>query len=80
MSKIGASEARNRLSSLLDRVENGEEVVITRRGKEVARLLPAAGTFDRTRADTAARGLMEVSRGLSLGGLAVKQLVDQGRQ
>ena len=37
--KINAKEARDKLSSLLDRVEEGEEIIITRHGKEVARLV-----------------------------------------
>lgn len=36
---VGAFEAKTKLSELLDKVEAGEEVVITRRGKEVARLV-----------------------------------------
>ena len=41
MREIGAFEAKNRLSELLQRVERGEEVVITRRGRAVAKLVPA---------------------------------------
>ena len=40
MNEIGAFEAKNTLGSLLDRVERGEEIVITRHGKAVARLVP----------------------------------------
>jgi len=40
MDEIGAFEAKTKLGSLLDRVEGGEEIVITRRGKAVARLVP----------------------------------------
>jgi prevent-host-death family protein len=40
MIEVGAFEAKNRLGHLLDRVESGEEVVITRHGKAVARLVP----------------------------------------
>jgi prevent-host-death family protein len=40
MFQVGAFEAKNTLGSLLDRVENGEEVLITRHGKPVARLVP----------------------------------------
>ena len=40
MNEIGAFEAKNTLGSLLDRVERGEEIVITRHGKAVARLIP----------------------------------------
>lgn len=36
---VGAFEAKTKLSELLDRVEQGEEVVITRHGKEIARLV-----------------------------------------
>ncbi len=39
--EIGAFDAKNRLGTLLDWVEAGEEVVITRRGKPVARLVSA---------------------------------------
>ena len=41
MAIIGAFEAKTKLSELLDRVERGEEIVITRRGKPAARLIPA---------------------------------------
>jgi prevent-host-death family protein len=37
---IGAYDAKTRLSELLDRVEKGEQIVITRHGKPVARLVP----------------------------------------
>ena len=36
-------EAKTTLSRLLERVAAGEEVVITRRGEEVARLVPPLG-------------------------------------
>jgi prevent-host-death family protein len=53
MHEIGAFEARNRLGHLLDLVEQGEEIVITRRGKEVARLVPARQTINRAEARAA---------------------------
>lgn len=40
MREVGAFEAKNKLSELLDLAERGEEIVITRHGKEVARLVP----------------------------------------
>jgi prevent-host-death family protein len=79
MREIGAFEAKNRLGALLDRVEQGEEIVITRRGKAVAKLIPADGGFDRERARRAAAGLLEASRGLSLGGIKIKDLIEEGR-
>lgn len=41
MREVGAFEAKNRFSALLADVERGGEIVITRRGKPVARLIPA---------------------------------------
>ena len=38
--EISAKEARVRLSDLLKRAEKGEEVLLFRRGKKVARLVP----------------------------------------
>jgi prevent-host-death family protein len=79
MHRIGAFEAKNRLGSLLDRVERGEEIVITRRGKAVAKLVPAYGGFDRAKARRAAAGLIEASHGLTLGGIKIKDLIEEGR-
>jgi prevent-host-death family protein len=41
---VGAFEAKTKLSELLDRVERGEEVTITRHGKPVARLVADASS------------------------------------
>jgi prevent-host-death family protein len=40
MREIQASAAKARLAELLDEVERGETIVITRHGKAVARLVP----------------------------------------
>ena len=65
--EIGAFEAKNRLSSLLERAERGEEIVITRRGKPVARLVPFQGTSDQDTARKAAEGIRKLARELKLG-------------
>ena len=49
MQEIGAFAAKNTLGTLLDKVERGEEIVITRHGKAVARLVPHADRPDRDR-------------------------------
>ena len=79
MREIGAFEAKNRLGTLLDWVEQGEEVPITRRGRVAARLVPAEPRIDRVKARRAADGIRECRRGLRLEGLRVKDLVDEGR-
>jgi prevent-host-death family protein len=53
MIEIGAFEAKNTLGSLLDRVQDGEEIIITRHGRPVARLVPNSGAVDRTQARAA---------------------------
>lgn len=42
MTTVGVHEAKTRLSQLLRDVERGEEVVVTRGGKPVARIVPVA--------------------------------------
>ena len=79
MREIGAFEAKNKLGALLDLVAKGDEVVITRHGKAVARMVPAVASFDRAKAKQAARALIESRRGVTLGGLSVKELVNEGR-
>jgi prevent-host-death family protein len=43
MTEVGVHEAKSTLSELLRRVATGEEVVITRDGEPVARLIPVEG-------------------------------------
>jgi prevent-host-death family protein len=80
MTEIAAFEAENHLAALLDRVERGEEVVITRRGKPVARLVPAHPDIDRDTAREAVRRIREMSRGMTLGGISIRSLIDDSRR
>ena len=80
MHSVGVFEAKNRLTALLDEVEQGHEVLITRRGKPVARLVPASPGFDREKARRAAEGLIDASKGLSLGDITIRELIEEGRQ
>ena len=79
MREIGSFEAKNKLSALLDQVEHGAEIVITRHGKAVARLVPTEPGFDRNKAKRAAEGLRKASKGIRLGGLKIKDLINEGR-
>ena len=49
MTEVGIRELRDHLSRYLDRVQDGEEVVVTDRGRAIARVLPMDGerTIDR---------------------------------
>ncbi len=79
MREIGAFEAKNKLGTLLDWVINGEEVLITRRGKAVARLVAAEPNSDRAKAREAAANILARRIGVTLGGIKIKDLVNQGR-
>ena len=79
MRTVGAFEAKTQLSNLLDIVERGEEVLITRHGKPVARLVPAE-IVDRARVRAAIDKLKVLAKGHTLGGLSSKELRDEGRR
>lgn len=80
MHTVGVFEAKNRLTALLDEVEEGGEVIITRRGKPIARLTPLEDGFNRAKARLAADGLRAASKGRTLGGLTLKELIGEGRR
>lgn len=61
MREIQASEAKAHLAQILDEVERGETVVITRHGRAIARLVPEAQRRQ-TEIDQAIAGLGELRR------------------
>ena len=79
MIEIGAFDAKTHLSALLDKVARGEEVLITRRGRPVARLVPAAQD-GQERIEAAIRELRTLRSSLKLEGLSWKNLRDAGRR
>jgi prevent-host-death family protein len=78
--KIGAYEAKTHFSALLDRVERGERISITRHGRVVAVLASPPGAPDRT-ADEAVAEIKTLRAGRLLGNdLTVRDLIDAGRR
>lgn len=63
--EIGAFEAKNKLGMLLDRVESGEEIIITRHGKPVARLVPNATRIDKLQTRAALERIRTRARSLT---------------
>lgn len=78
MTSVGAYEAKVHLSELLDRVSRGERITITKHGHPVAVLIPAGEprSIDRAHAIDELRAFR---RGRSLGGMTVKEMIEQGR-
>lgn len=79
MKKIGAFEAKNRLSELLDAAENGEEVIITKHGRPVAKLSPV-DEIDRAKVREAIEWLKDFRKKHPLRGLDIKDLINEGRK
>lgn len=67
MREVGAFEAKNTLGALLTLVEQGEEIIITRRGKSVARLVPNVSGFDRMQAMDAMRRIRARAKAFKVG-------------
>lgn len=80
VSDVAIYEAKNRLSELINRVEAGEEIAITRRGKVVARLVPAVAQDMTALALDAIATLRACRQGVGLGGLNSRDLVREGRR
>ncbi len=78
MDTVGAYEAKTHLAHLLDRVAQGERIVITRHGVPVAELGPVGDVTDEQRRQ-AIRQLQEFGRGRSAGG-PLKAMIEAGRR
>jgi prevent-host-death family protein len=76
---VGAFEAKTHLSQLLDEVSEGTEVLITRHGHGLARLIPHNPSPARQRAEAIAR-LRSFRADKRLDGISLQQLRDAGRK
>lgn len=80
MKHIGSYEAKTHLPQLLDRVERGEVVIITRRGRPAARLVPVdMGAVDPETAIAELQAFGRRHRG-KLRGIRFRDLIDDGRR
>ncbi len=79
MKEFGSFEAKNKLAHLLDLAEHGEEIIITRHGKQVARLLPISKPLDRATALQAVEEIKRMRKGIRLDDATIKELINEGR-
>ena len=83
---VGAFEAKTKLAELLDKVEAGETVTITRHGKAVAKLVPVAAEIDeaeRVRRRALVEEIMRWRVGKDRGakpGSTIPELIKAGRR
>ena len=83
MTTVGSFEAKTKLAELLDKVEAGETVTITRHGKAVAKLVPANGTDEQERRRRAIEEIMRWRVGKDRGakpGSTIPELIKAGRR
>ncbi len=78
MEEIGTHEAKTRLSELLVKVRQGEEFLITNRGKPVAKLIPAFKQ-DKTQIRLAIEEIKEIQGRNRLKGLKIRDMIEEGR-
>lgn len=76
---IGAFEAKNRFSDLIDRVGRGAEVTITKRDTPVAKLVPVNTAAAACRKRAAAE-LRTLRTRYTLKGTSLRELIDEGRR
>jgi prevent-host-death family protein len=84
MKQVGIFEAKTHLSSLLDEVEKGGEVTITRHGKPVARLVQAEGepspeVIAKRRKAIEELRAMARKRGITVSHAEIKSWIEDGR-
>ncbi len=79
MISIGAFEAKTHLSSLPDRAANGEEIVITKHGKPLAKLI-GAENICLERSIEAMKKLRASRKFSTLGGISWQELRNEGRK
>ena len=77
---VGAYEAKTHLSELLEKVEAGQEITITKHGAPIAKLVPVKKEASREERLAAIERIQKLAVGLSLGGLKVKDLISEGRR
>ena len=81
MTNVGIFEAKNRLSELVERAARGEEIVITRQGEQVARLMPPRTPDALGQARTLAARIRQSRIGQGAGGgVSIKDMIEEGRR
>ena len=80
MREVGAFEAKTHLSALLDAVARGETILITKRGRPAARLVPP-DVVDPRRAAQAARNIRSLRERIGWATTGeILQMRDEGRR
>lgn len=83
MTTVGSFEAKTKLAELLDKVEAGEVITITRRGTAVAQLVPVRALDERERQQALVGKIKRWREGRDRGarpGATIPELIKAGRR
>lgn len=80
MATVGAYEAKTHFSELLKKVEGGETVIVTRHGVPVARMVPVGKGTDDASAAMEELHRFRRERRPTLGGISLRELIEEGRE
>lgn len=81
MTTVGIFEAKNRLSELVERAARGEEIIITRRGEHIARLMAPRAPDPLGQARALAVRIRKSRVGQALGaGVSIRDMIEHGRR
>ncbi len=76
--EVGVYEAKTHLPKLLDAVEHGETITITRHGRPIAKIVPLEAP--KMSMEEVIEGFREFRKTHSLRGLKIKDLINEGRK
>jgi len=79
MTTVSVRQAQRYLSSLIEQVQQGDCVVITRRGIPVATLAPVRNAEHVGKTSRVIEELKNLRRGVRLQGVSIRELIEEGR-
>lgn len=81
MTTVGVNEIKTNLDDILHRVQAGESIRIVQDGEEIAMLVPSVvkPKVSKEKLLEMIEQWLETRKGLTLGGLSVRELIDEGR-
>ncbi|MGH9489077.1 MAG: type II toxin-antitoxin system Phd/YefM family antitoxin [Terriglobales bacterium] len=77
MRTVGAFDAKTHLAALLDAVEQGETVLISRHGKPVAQLAPVAARLSH---EQLGEEMRKIRARVKAGGPGIREMIERGRR
>ena len=75
---MGAYEAKTHLPRLLNEVEAGETITITKHGRPIAMIVPIPKS--RRRSDDIVEAFRQLRKGHTLGDITIRELIEEGRR